>query len=371
MSQSVGPARWDSLVHRVKDLGSAVMRRSDAELRGLRDVLGRRLADGEVPELAMAEAFAAVREASRRTTGRSYQDPEIMAGAALYHGRAVEIEDDGYNEFVAVLPMYFCALLNERVHYVATTASLALRGFQEVQSLCAMLGLRVGLLSGTAVSVEDQGPALDADVTYGSYQKFIFEYLGDHLALDSLEPAVRRPQVAIIDQIDSILIDRANLPLVIRAPKSADADLYQKVAAAASELKRGKHFEIDASTGEVSLSSAGLTRGAALMRVGTLEGLQAAALKRYLEDALRARAWYRRGRDYQVAGTKIVIIGDRGSRLDGAPRLREGVLQAIEAKEGLATAPRGGRLGADDGKRLLSDLCKAMWAFWCRRPFRF
>jgi preprotein translocase subunit SecA len=360
MGQSVESAQLDSLVRRVQGLGSEMVQRSDAELRGLRDDLGRRLIDGQLSELTIAEAFAGVREVSRRTTGRSYKDSEIVAGAALHYGRAVEIEDDGYNAFVAVLPIYLSVLLNERVRYVTTTAALAVRNFQEVQGLCAMLGVRTGLISGTAVSVEDVRPVSDADVTYGSYQKFILEYLGDHLALDSLEPVGSRPRVAIVDQIDSILIDQENLPLVIRAPKSANADLYHKIAVAASELKHGRHFEIDAASGMVSFSGDGLTLGASLLRVDTLEGLQGAALKRYLEDALRARAWYRRGRDYHVAGGKVVLKRDRDSKLERAPRLREGVLQAIEAMEGSAITSEEvvwARMTVSDHFRTYSKLC--------------
>jgi preprotein translocase subunit SecA len=347
-------------MHRVNDLGPVMIGWTDAEIQAVRHVLSRRLAEGETLEAVMPQAFAAMREAARRTIGRSYSDTYVMAGAVLYSGRAAEVEDDGCNDFITLLPIYLCALLHERVHYVTTTASLARRSFQEVERLCTMLGLRVGLLSGTAVSVVDQAPAHDVDVTYGSYQKFVFEYLGDHLALDSLEPAARRPQVAIMDQIDSILIDQANLPLVIKAPKSPNTDLYQKVAAAASELKRGKHFEIDAATGEVSLSSEDMMRGAALLRVVTLEGLQAAVFKRYLEDALRARAWYRRGKDYQIAGAKIVINGGRGSRSDSVQRLHEGVLQAIEAKEGLAASPEEAvwaRMTVSDYFRTYAKLC--------------
>lgn len=315
-----------------------MMRWTDAELRSLRDVLSAQLAEGGIAESAMAEAFAAVGEAARRTTGRSYPDSDVMAGAALYSGQVAEVEDDGYNHFLAILPAYLCAVRHESVHYITTTAELAHTSFQEVEGLCSILGLRAGLVSRTAVSVEDHRLAFDADVTYCSYQQMIFAYLRNHLAQDQSELAEFKQQLAIIDQIDLILIDQADLPLFIRAPKPPDADLYRKVAAAASELQRGTHYEIDAATGEVSLSGDGLTRGAALLRAGTLGGLQPAVRRRYLEDALRAKDWYRRGVDYQLAGAKIVISRERGSRLDGAPRLREGICQAVEAREGLATS---------------------------------
>jgi preprotein translocase subunit SecA len=337
MNQPGELARWNPLLRRVIDLGLDMTRRTDAELRGLRDVLSERLAGDQAPEPAMAEAFAAVLEAARRTGGPSYGDSDVIAGAALYSGQAVQAEDSGYNHFVALLPGYFCALQHESVHYVTTTAAQAQRSFQDVESLCAVLGMRIRLLSGNQVSREDPGPVADSDLTYGSYQKMAVEYLGEHLAPGRPRVASGKRMVAIVDQIDSILIDQANLPLVIRAPKPPNADYRRKMAAAAAELKRGEHYHVDQATAAVTLSAEGLAQGAALLRIDTLEGLQAVVPKRHLEDALRARDWYRRGKDYQVAGARIAI--SPGSRLDGSPRLREGVLQAIEAKEGLVTSP--------------------------------
>jgi preprotein translocase subunit SecA len=338
MSQSDDLARWQPLVHRVSGYGPPMMRWTDAELRRLRDVLSGRLADGEAVELAMAEAFAAVREAARRTESHSYSDSDIMAGAVLHSGQTAEVPDDGYNSLIAVLAIYFGVVLNERVHYVTKTAALALHSFQQAESLCVFLGLRAGLLSGIAVTLEEHRTALGADVTYGSYQQIVFAYLRNHLAQEPQQVAAFEQQLAIVDQVDSILIDKADLSLFIKGPKQPNADLYRKVARAASELKRGTHYEIDTATGKVSLSGDGLKRGASLLQAGTLEGLQAAVLRRYLEDALQARDWYRPDVDYRVAGDKIVISRESGNRLDGAPRLREGICQAIEAREGLATS---------------------------------
>jgi preprotein translocase subunit SecA len=325
-----------TLVRRVRDLGPEMTRRTDAELRGLRHVLSERLANDESPDGVMANAFAAVLEAARRVAGHVYADADLMAGAALHAGRAVQAEDNGGNHFVAMLPSYLCAVHQEGVDYVTTTAALAQRGLQETASLCAALGLRATLLPGTQVSGEGAVPAPAADITVGSYQRLAFEYLGEHLAPG---PAARRRQLAIVDQIDAILIDQAVLPLVIRAPKPPNAELYHAMATAAAELRRGKHYEIDKETGAVTLSGDGLARGGELLRVSTLEGLRAAVPRRYLEDALRAKDWYRLGEDYRVAGAGIAISAEPGSRLAGAARLREGILQAIEAKEGLATSP--------------------------------
>lgn len=337
MSQASQLAQWNSLVRRVRDLVPDMTRRTGTDLRGLRYVLSKRFADGAVSELVTAEAFAAVLEAARRTTGLDYRDSDIITGAALYSGQTVEAEDNGYNHFVAVLPAYLSALLGQSVHYATPTASLARHSFQDVESLCASLGLRTWLLPGTEVSREDPWSPTDSDVVYGCYKKLAFEYLGEHLAAGDRRFATSKRQLAIVDQVDSILIDQANLPLVISAPKPPNADLRRKMADAAAELRRGEHYEISQDTGLVTLSGEGLARGATLSRMGAMEGLQAALLRRYLEDALRAKDWYRRVKDYQVAGARIVV--SKGSRLEGAPRLRDGMLQAVEAKEGLAVSP--------------------------------
>jgi preprotein translocase subunit SecA len=312
-------------------------RRTDGELRGLRDVLSERLAGNQAPEPAMAEAFAGVLEASRRTQGPPYSDSDIIAGIALYSGQVVQAEDNGYNHFIALLPGYLGALRHENVHYVTTTSALAQHNHRDVGGLCAALGLRTVLLSGNQVSREAPDPVVACDIAYASYQKIAVEYLGEHLAPGGPAGAFGKQQIAIVDQADWILIDRANLPLIIRAPRPSDADYRHKIAAAAAGLERGKHYDIDQTTGMVRLDADGLAQGAALLRVGTLEGLAAAVQKKHLEDALRAKDWYRRGRDYQVANGRIAV--SPGGGLDGALQVREGILQAVEAKEGLATSP--------------------------------
>jgi preprotein translocase subunit SecA len=337
MNQQGELGRWNPLLARVKDLGPDMARRTDAELRGLRDVLSERLVGNQALEPTMAEAFSAVLEAARRAAGHSYADSDVIAGAVLYSGQAVQVKDDGYNHFVALLPGYLYALQHKSVHYVTATAALAQRSLQDVEGLGAALGLRTRLLPGNQVSREDPGPTAESDLTYASYQKLAVEYLGEHLAPGDRGAAFRKERIAIAYPIDRILIDQANLPLLISAPKSSDADYCHQMAAAAAELKRGKHYQINQVTGAVTLSAEGLAQGAALLRLHTLAGSQVAVPKRHLEDAVRARDWFRHGKDYQISDARIAI--NPGSRLDGSPRLPEGILQAVEAKEGLATSP--------------------------------
>ena len=192
MSQPGKLERWNLLPGRVKDLGPDMTGRTDAELRGLRDTLSERLAGNQVPKSVMAEAFAAVLEVACRTSGPAYRDPDIITAAALYSGQAVQVEDNGYDHFVAALPSYLHSLQYESVHYVTTTAALAQRSFQDVEGLCVALGLRTGLLPGNQVSRERPGPAAESDLTFAGYRKLAVEYLGDHLAPGSPGAAFRR-----------------------------------------------------------------------------------------------------------------------------------------------------------------------------------
>jgi preprotein translocase subunit SecA len=330
--------RWAPLLGRVNDLGPDMGCWTDAELRALRHGLGERLSGGADAGQAMAEGFAAVREAARRTAGHRYRDCDVLAGAELYSGQAVDIDDDGFNHLIALLPAYICAASGESVHYVTNSSALAQRHFRDVEGLSSLLGLGIRLLSGTAGPAQDEDSASAADVTYGGYREFGYGYLGDHLQPEPPEGGNRKHRMAIVDQIDSILVDQASLPLVIRAPGSQDAEFHHKVAAAAGQLAPGADYEINGKTGSVTLTSNGLVEAAALLRVNTVEGLPGALLRRHLDDALRAKEWYRRGPDYQVSGGHVVINGNPGSRLAQVARLNEGVRQAVEAKEGLATS---------------------------------
>jgi preprotein translocase subunit SecA len=307
-------------------------------MRNLRYILGEQSSGPENTKLAMAMAFAAVREAARRAIGHTYGDTDIVAGAALYSGQAAAAKDEGSNHLIAMLPMYLCAALREDAHYVTTTPALASHYFRETESICTILGLRSRLLSGTAAPTHDNQPPLGSDIIFGSYREFAYSYLGNHLRPDPPELIRHQNRLAVVDQIDFILIDQAAIPLVIRAPKLPDADFYHKVAAVASQLTRGTDYQISSSTGSVSLTGDGLTRGAALLRTNSLDGLEGAVVRRYLEDGLRAGDWYRRGLDYQVTDMKVVVNTEPGSRLAGNPRLEEGIRQAIEAREGLATS---------------------------------
>jgi preprotein translocase subunit SecA len=258
-----------------------------------------------------------------------------MAGMALQSGRAVEIQDNGINYLVALLPAYLSVLQGHKVHYVTTTTDVARRSFLIAEGILAALGVRPVLLSERVASAELDPPESDAEVTYGSYRQLAYRYLGNNIAQDPSDLVEANMDVAIVDQIDAILIDQATLSAVIRTQSPPEDDCYRSTAAAALTMERDTHYTIDLPTGKVSFRDDGLTLARSLLRVDTLTGLHAARHLRYLENAVRAKDFYRRGSDYEVDGLTLAINTGQGSRLANVERLNDGIRQALEAHEGL------------------------------------
>jgi len=327
--------RWATVGRMALDLGEPLGMRSDAELSGARIALSERWAEGRARELTMAEALAAAAEAARRATGFACAERHLAAGAAMSEGHAVELADDGANAVISVLPAFVSAVSGAGVHVVAADEHLAARSFQQTKNIFALLGVTSSLVPPDAAALEDHQRAFDAEVVYGSYLQMAYHYLGNHLAQDRRELVRWAPRLAIVDQVDAVLIDYAGDPLVIRAPMQPDAERIGRLAVTAAELNRPADYDIDDATGHVSWSSSGLHRAAALLQAEPLIGIGAALNRRYLEDAVRAWHWYRRGAAYAVRQGRIIVSPAPDGRLAENPRLRSGVLQAIEAREGL------------------------------------
>jgi preprotein translocase subunit SecA len=317
------------------DLGEPMGMRSDAELSGARIGLGEQRATGQARELTMAAALATAAEAARRATGFICAERHLVAGAALSEGYAVALADEGANAVISVLPAFVSAVSGAGVHVVAADEHLAARNFQQTKSIFALLGVTTSLTRPDAAPVGDHQGAFDAEVIHGSYLQMAYHFLANHLARDRRELVRWAPQLAIVDQVDAVLIDHAADPLEIRAPMQPDAERFGKLAAAAAELNRPADYDIENTTGHVSWSSSGLQRAAALLQAEQLDGIGAALIRRCLDDAVRARHWYRRGADYAVERGRIIVRPAPDGKLAENPRLRSGVLQAIEAQEAL------------------------------------
>jgi len=317
------------------DLSGPMAVRSDAELSMARIALSERRVAGQAWELTMAEALATAAEAARRATGFACAERHLVAGAALSEGHAVELADEGANAIISVLPAFVSVVSGGSVHVVAVDEHLAARGFQQTESIFVLLGVASSLAPPDVAALEDHQRAFDAEVTYGSCQQMAYGYLGNHLAEDRRERVRWAPRLALVDQVDVVLVDHADDQPGICAPMQPDAERLGKLAVTAAELNRPADYDVDDVTGIVSWSSSGLPRAAALLQAGPLDGLGAALTRRYLEDAVRARHWYRRGADYAVEQGRIIVSPAPDGKLAQNPRLRNGVLQAVEAREGV------------------------------------
>jgi preprotein translocase subunit SecA len=324
---------WE-LAHRAAEFGRYMSRRTDAEFRGMTPVFRQRLAAGQPPADLAAEAFAAVREAVGRAGGPWLTDPQLAAGAALTGGMVAEIADDEGNRLVSVLPAYFHALAGKGVHIAVLDHHLARRDSAQGAAVLGFLDLNVGLVLASS-GLDQRRQAYASDVTYGEHAQFGYDYLVGNLAPDLAECVQREPYAAVVTEADSILIDQAAAPLAITARDEPDVGHYRRVADLAARLESSKSFRVCEATGAVTFSPEGAATTRAALEVSELDSAPGVILLGSLEEAIRARGWYRAGQDYVADDGKLVVSGQRGLRLAKSPRLHQGARQAVEMREGL------------------------------------
>jgi preprotein translocase subunit SecA len=334
MGQQGDLARWAVLARQAGDCHSVMAGKSDGELMQVRSILRQRLVDGSVATSVVPEAFAVVREAARRATGYWCPEQLLVAAAALNDNFAVEIPDDGRNAFIGIFTAFLAAVRSEQANFITTDAKIAQNSHDGNKGIFRLLKMQAGVLPEISAPVEDHQRVLGCDVVYGSYLQFASEYLADHLAHSPAELTGLKHQLAVIDQVDAVLIDHADEPLIISTARQPDPEQFGKTAAAASGLRLGMHYEVERATGRISWTAEGLRKAKQILRAD-VEGLREPLIRRRMEDALRAKDWYRRDADYVLDGDRLAIIHEPGSKLADDSRLRSGVIQSIEAKEGL------------------------------------
>ena len=335
MGQQSDLRRWAALARQVAEFQPVMARITEAELIKMRSILHQRLVDGSVATSVVPEAFAVVREAARRATGYWCPEQLLSAAAALHDGFAVQITDDGLNAFLGIFAAFSAALRSEQAHFMSMDASLAEIAYNQNKEIFRLLGVQAGLTPEISAPVEEHRQIFEYDIVYGSYLQHASEYLTDHLARKPTELTGRKQHLAIIDQVDAVLIDHADDPLIISAPGNPDPEEFGRISAAASELRLGMHYEIDSTTGGISWTAEGFRTVRRVLHVD-IENLREPLVRLRIEDALRAKDWYRRGSDYVLEGGRLTILHD--SRLADNSRLRSGVIQAIEAKERLTVS---------------------------------
>jgi preprotein translocase subunit SecA len=322
------------MVGPISDLEGEMQARSDAELRELSAVFRKRLDDGEDLDDLLPEAFAAVREGGRRTLGKRHFDVQLAGGVAMHWGHIAEMKTGEGKTLAATLPAYLNALTGEGVHIVTVNDYLAKRDAEWMGAIYRFLGLEVGVILASMTPWERR-PNYGADITYGTNNEFGFDYLRDNMALSRDELVQRGHSFAIVDEVDSILIDEARTPLIISGPAEQGARWYQQFARIAPRLAKDTHYEVDEGKHTVAVTEEGVARVEETLGIDNLYDSLNTPLVQHLQNAIRAKELYQRDRDYIVRDGEVLIVDEFTGRVLEGRRYSEGLHQAIEAKEGV------------------------------------
>jgi preprotein translocase subunit SecA len=327
-------------VQAINGLEPSLQKLSDSELAARTPWLRERLEKGETLDDILPDAFATVREAAVRVLGQRHFDVQLLGGMVLHQGKIAEMKTGEGKTLVATLPVYLNALPGNGVHVVTVNDYLAKRDAEWMGRVYRFLGLTVGTIVH-GLSDAERRAAYDSDVTYGTNNEFGFDYLRDNMKF-RLEDMVQRPfNFAIVDEVDSILIDEARTPLIISGPTEDNSELYAKVDKLIPHLGE-KDFEKDEKTRHVTLTEEGteniekLLKASGLLRQGGLYDVQNVSLVHHVNQALRAHKLFTRDVDYIVKDNKVVIIDEFTGRMMEGRRYSEGLHQALEAKENAA-----------------------------------
>ncbi len=311
---------------------------SDAELRAMTDELRQRHADGESLDDLMPEAFAAVREAAKRTIGQRHFDVQLMGGAALHMGNIAEMKTGEGKTLTSVLPAYLNALSGNGVHVVTVNDYLAKRDAEWMGRIHHFLGLQVGVILAQ-MEPDERRKQYEADITYGTNNEFGFDYLRDNMAWGLEECVQRGHNFAIVDEVDSILIDEARTPLIISGPADQNSRWYLEFAKIAPRLRRGEDgegdYEVDEKKRTVGILETGVEKVEDWLGIENLYESVNTPLVSFLNNALKAKELYKKDKDYVIINGEVLIVDEFTGRMLHGRRYSEGMHQAIEAKEGV------------------------------------
>lgn len=335
---------------------------SATELKQATVALKERLAGGETADSLLPEAFALVREAAGRTLGIRHYDVQLIGGALLNSGRIIEMRTGEGKTLVGTLPSFLNALHGKGVHVVTVNDYLARRDAVWMGQVYAELGLSVGVINQGASYLYDVGhkesdaardeegsfkvhyeflrpvsrqEAYQADITYGTNSEFGFDYLRDNIEFDASKLRQRGRSYAIVDEIDSILIDEARTPLIISAPAAAGEDLYTVFARVAARLTLDEHYTVDEKHRGVTLTDAGIEEAEKMLGLNNIYTDKGIKYVHHLETAVRAKALYHKDKEYVIRDGEVVIVDEFTGRLQPGRRWSDGLHQAVEAKEGV------------------------------------
>ncbi|GLZ29852.1 protein translocase subunit SecA [Lentzea sp. NBRC 105346] len=326
--------RLSKIADHIKDLEPEVTDLTDAELRAKTEEFKKRYADGESLDELLPEAFAVAREAAWRVLGQKPYPVQLMGGAALHLGQIAEMRTGEGKTLTSVMPVYLNALSGDGVHVVTTNDYLAKRDAEWMGRIHRFLGLKVGAILSEMTPVQRR-EAYHADITYGTNNEFGFDYLRDNMAWSLDECVQRGHNFAIVDEVDSILIDEARTPLIISGPAEQSARWYVEFARLAPRMKRDTHYEVDERKRTIGVSEQGVAFIEDQLGIENLYEAANTPLVGYLNNALKAKELFAKDKDYIVRNGEVMIVDEFTGRVLAGRRYNEGMHQAIEAKEGV------------------------------------
>lgn len=354
--------RFLPMVEQINALEEEFKAKSDEELIAVTEVLKKELADGKDLDDVAVRAFANAREVASRTTGLRHYDVQLLGGLILAHKNIAEMKTGEGKTLVATLPVYARALFGKGVHVITVNDYLAKRDASWMGQVYAGLGMRVGVVTSTGAFVYDPGhkdideerdekgffkvyddflrpatkkEAYEADITYGTNNEFGFDYLRDHTAVTMEQRVQRGHYFALIDEVDSVLIDEARTPLIISAPYQESENLYQTFASIVKGFEKGEDFTVDEKQKAVQISDSGIDKAEKALGIDSLYADGGVKYAHHLENAVRAKALFTNDKEYVVRDGDVVIIDEFTGRMQPGRRWSEGLHQAVEAKEGV------------------------------------
>ena len=325
---------FDQIVAEVNAAEADVVGLTDEELARRTVDFRQRLENGEPLDDLTVEAFATVREAAKRVLGQRHFDVQVIGALTLHRGMVAEMKTGEGKTLVSTMPAYLNALNGRGVHIVTVNDYLASRDADWMGAVHRSLGLKVGLIQ-TAMTPAERQPAYAADITYGTNNEFGFDYLRDNMAMRAGDRVQRGHAYAIVDEVDSILIDEARTPLIISGRLSDSARWYKDFARIVDRLRRDEHYEVDEAKRQVITTEEGVSRVEEILGIENLYDHAAVDFVHHLESALRAKELYNKDVEYLIDGGEVKIVDEFTGRVLEGRRYSEGLHQAIEAKEGV------------------------------------
>jgi len=322
----------EKIAQKVNKFESEISILDDNSLQNKTTEFKERISKGETLDSLLPEAFAVVREAAKRTLGQRHYDVQLMGGAALHKGNIAEMKTGEGKTLVSTLPAYLNALSGKGVHVVTVNDYLAERDSEWMGRVHRYLGLKVGVILSN-MSPTERREAYAADITYGTNNEFGFDYLRDNMAWTLADCVQRDHNFAIVDEVDSILIDEARTPLIISGPADKATKWYVEFANIVNKLSKDTHYEVDVKKRTVGILEAGVTIVESTLGIDNLYEAANTPMIGYLNNAIKAKELFKRDKDYVVMNGELLIVDEHTGRMLSGRRYSEGLHQALEAKE--------------------------------------